>query len=105
MVPQLYAEQACLICNEAISNPICMHCLEKEMLCWVADKNNDMQKTVKMSTQAFYNPKISTVRCILCNRRIDVCPHCYSKEVAVSIFDEDQSLAEEFIDAFDFDLK
>lgn len=103
MVPQVFNEQACVICNEAITNPICMHCLEEEMKCWAADFDAGLVQNVQ-KTEIFPTHEITDVKCIKCGKNMDVCPHCYSKDLYQDL-KGDNFLAETFADNFNFDLK
>ena len=96
-------EHACVICNETITNPVCMHCLEDEIVSWSADYNPAMVEDVVSTTKIMPEPSVTGMRCILCGRDIDVCPHCYSKDVFKGI--KDPVLADTFVETFNFDLR
>lgn len=96
MVPQTHSEQEYVTCQEAITNPICKHCLEKQMVSWLADKNENIVVIPRKNT---FSP--TRIKCILCNKWMKIYPHCYSKEVS----SEDNLLADTFVDAFNFELK
>jgi len=73
----------CPICKEAISNPICLECMEKEVLSLI-NKTSLRQgiKEIKENLEIF-NPNLSSedCRCILCNKEVKICKECYLKRV------------------------
>lgn len=103
MVPQVFNEKACVICNEAITNPLCVDCLEEEMTSWIADFDSDQVKNIEEMKEIFPKHKTTEVKCILCKRNMDVCPHCYSKEILNTV--KTPILTNTFIETFNFDLR
>ncbi len=91
-------EATCPICNDAITNPICLHCLEQEMRDWLGDDEN-ATKQLELTTEAFGQILRTDVRCIKCGRQMTVCAHCYSAEVWDIV-----SKKESFARTFNYDL-
>ena len=80
-----------------------MHCLENEMTSWVADFNEKLVRNIKDNTKLFSYPNATGVKCIICGRNMDVCPHCYSKSVMDLV--DNPLLKETFAETFNFDLR
>ena len=95
-------ERACVICNYTITNPVCTNCLEEQVLCFLADHNERLVKDFNNFKKIFpiENNKIS--KCIKCGHDMDICPHCYCKEVSENI--DDNYLKDTFIETFNFEL-
>jgi hypothetical protein len=103
LVPQIYNNKACVVCNEAITNPICMHCLEEEMTSWFAVFDSSHIKEMKESSKILPSYGVTDVNCIRCGNTMDVCPHCYSKDVLMGL--NNKMLADTFVETFNFDLR
>jgi hypothetical protein len=98
-------ETKCVICDEAITNPICPTCLEHQVVQWVVEKKPSLVpifKQIRTSIQAFTHENTT---CILCKNNINVCPHCYCQEIYAWLSESEYiSLAEEFKEKFNFEL-
>jgi len=81
-----------------------MHCLEEEMTSWIADFDSSLVKDVR-NTDIFPRDNVIDVNCILCGRKMDVCPHCYSKDVYMGLRNKNKILADTFVENFNFELK
>ncbi|MGM5485471.1 MAG: hypothetical protein ACQEP1_06395 [Nanobdellota archaeon] len=96
MVPE------CLLCDEAITNPLCKHCLQEEVNSWLADFDESIAE--RAADTADVLPKTpSDIRCMKCGEEMSVCPHCYAKEVLRDI--DNKVIAEKFTRVFDFELR
>ena len=80
-----------------------MHCLEDEITSWAGDYTPEMMEEVVSTTKIMPNPSVADMKCILCGRDMDVCPHCYSKDVLRGI--KDPVLADTFVETFNFELR
>ena len=85
----------CIICQEGITNPICPECLAKEIEYWRPE----------LKTSLAMPGSWGKVRCMFCGKGMNICAHCYSKDIYDLIKEEFPWLAEEFIEKFDFGLK
>ncbi len=99
----LNENQVCTICEKPITNPLCIHCLEKEVKEWVSDFNPELMDKVEEITELMPE-NISEVRCIKCKRAMSICAHCYIKEILREIQLNNPEFVGDFIRTFDFDL-
>ena len=90
----------CLECVEVITNPVCPSCLSKEMKIMVAEHNEDLAKQI----EAPCLPGGDT-NCITCNNSMNLCAHCFSKDIYLFLKEKKKEIAEEFMRRFDFDLR
>lgn len=105
MQTQMYAmKEICGICNEAITNPICPECLEKEIKTWLKVKNPNMVNKVMGVTSIFSGFEYSSMNCVLCGKSMNICAHCYVKEIYEILSEYDKNLAQDFKFTFNFDL-
>ena len=95
-------ERACVVCNYTITNPVCTSCLEKEVVCWAADHNENLAKVLLNFNKIFPNKFEENTRCIVCGDNMNICPHCYCKDVSEMI--DDDLLKDTFIETFNFEL-
>jgi len=86
-------ETGCIICNKTITNPVCLDCINHEVRDWLRDKGYELDLIEK---EIYY----SHIKCILCNKKMDICPHCYSKDVGLVIKEKFPKLMEEFGEVF-----
>ncbi|MFT4297821.1 MAG: hypothetical protein ACMXX5_01380 [Candidatus Woesearchaeota archaeon] len=98
-------EQKCVICEEAITNPICPSCLERQVVHWVGELKPSlipMLREIGESVTAFTH---ANTGCIVCGDDMNVCPHCYCKELYDWLKENEHfKLAEEFLKHFNFEL-
>ena len=80
--------QVCQICNEAITNPICIDCLEQEALYWARDRDTKLIRQIKNLKKSFDVFDLNTEKCIRCGNEMRVCSHCFLTEIAKLIKDE-----------------
>jgi hypothetical protein len=99
-------EEKCVICDEAITNPICPECLERQVMYWIAESNKPslvpILRGVGASVKAFTHENTT---CIVCNENMNVCPHCYCSEVYMWLIDNEYGeLAAGFLRHFNYEL-
>lgn len=96
----------CEECDEAITNPICPDCLERQVIAWLGEiggkeglilKVKDRMELVKKQSKE----NDSNVSCILCGKKLGICPHCASKEL-LRIFQKEKRLLERFLTLFSY---
>ena len=92
----------CQICNEVVTNPVCVECLYKEMEQWLLETKPTLIKDVK-EVVSIYSVMPSISRCVLCNHDMTVCRHCFTKEIFTIIQDYPE-LEEDFLRQFDYGL-
>ena len=92
--------EACPLCDEVITNPICLDCLEEQLKHWWLLVKDEPLELKELFTGY---PEIGT-RCIICGENISVCSHCYAKEAWDLIIKNYPELGEEFLIHFNYDL-
>lgn len=98
----LKIDEACVLCGEVITNPICIDCLKREMYYWFMDKNKNMVNLIRDMTRSFKEYTHDVTRCIICGKNMNVCAHCYVKEVSDLI--KNKETREEFLLQFNYEL-
>ncbi len=93
----------CTICDEGITNPICIECLGKEIEQWLVETKPVLINDLK-EIMAFYNSMGPISNCIICKRDMGVCRHCFTKEVFNLIQENNPKLEEDFLRQFNYEL-
>jgi hypothetical protein len=96
---------ACMLCSEAITNPLCKSCLKEEVKAWLEDKNSITALEVEDFDIIFAGLPMCDSWCIRCNNRIRVCAHCYLKEIHDWLKSINPEMAEEFIESFNYEIR
>jgi len=99
------AEETCVVCQEAITNPICPECLQKEIEQWLVDKNKSLVPKLRNYTEIFGSYRHEGTECVICGNDMKVCAHCYCKDVYELFSDDLGQDADEFLYSFNFELK
>ena len=89
----------CVECHDAITNPICSHCLAERIRLVVEEKNPKLAQNI-----VGYHIDGDT-KCIFCTRTMGLCAHCFSRDTYLFLEDNDANLAQEFLTHFDFELR
>ncbi len=91
--------EACIDCQEAITNPVCPNCLAEQMKVFVGETNDGLASYI-------YGANIEgSTQCISCQQGMGLCAHCFSRDIYCFILENDMLLAKEFKARFDFDLR
>lgn len=99
-------EQKCVICDEAITNPVCPECLEKEILYWISEKKPSLMPILQNIGNSVKEYSHENTSCAICGSNMNVCPHCYCFEIySWLIENEYKELGHEFLEQFDYELK
>ncbi|OIO65536.1 hypothetical protein COY28_05565 [Candidatus Woesearchaeota archaeon CG_4_10_14_0_2_um_filter_57_5] len=93
----------CHVCSEPVTNPLCPHCLHETVRQWVEEEDQDMARSIWRLDEVFPDMAMASVHCIRCGRGVEVCPHCYTKEVR-DILGKDEQLQAQFTRLFNFHL-
>ena len=99
------ANQMCVLCDEAITNPICLGCLEKEMVQWADSVNKDLARHMRMTTGVFRSYSHEGTKCVVCGGSINICSHCFCKDVYEWIKKEHPEDAESFLTSFNYEIE
>ena len=91
----------CTLCAETITNPICPDCLTSRVFSWLSEINLKLAQEIKT-----FNLSIEEgSSCIFCSQKMNVCAHCFSRDVYEFLAENDLQLAKEFAARFDFELR
>lgn len=88
-------DKKCVICNEAINNPICMDCINKELKQWIDENKWLGKKEIGLNLLEQGNNHYIE-KCLLCKKPIIICAHCYYHEMSGTIKEKFPELEEEF---------
>lgn len=95
----------CVVCEEAITNPVCIECLTKEIRQWLGEKKASLIPLFMERVEMFESYNHETTDCIICNSNMNVCPHCVCMEVYNWLSEDYKEYAEEYLDLFNYELK
>lgn len=95
----------CVVCEEAITNPVCSECLTKEMTQWLVEKKPGLVPLFREQIDVFNSYTHKTTSCIICTNDMNVCPHCLAMEAYLWLQEDYDEYAEEFLDLFNFELR
>jgi len=96
----LAASYACMECDEVITEPICSGCLSKRMQEFVGESDPELAKEI----ENLVVPEGDSP-CLFCGKKMNLCAHCFSREVYQFILEKNAPLAEDFLGKFDFELR
>lgn len=98
-------EQKCVICDEAITNPICPECLEREIMCWIGEIKPSLIPILMNVGDAVKSYTHDNTSCAICSETMNVCPHCYCFEI-FSWLNENgyKQIGLKFLDQFNYEL-
>lgn len=97
----------CEECNEAVTNPICPSCLEREAVIWLSEigKENFIakvnEKMAPLKSKKGEDSLEEEINCIICGKSLTVCPHCASKKL-MEAFRNDKKLLGMFLTYFGY---
>ncbi len=103
----------CVMCDEAITNPVCPNCLHSGVRQWLieqqelrlAQKVLDItQCNIKNDLHDLDKNEHGNTLCIKCHSPMDVCTYCYTKDV-FDVVKSKSSLVAEYLMFFNFDLE
>lgn len=91
----------CTLCNDTITNPICPDCLTSRVLNWLNEINPELAHKIKI----FDIEVEEGTQCLFCHKKMNVCAHCFSRDIFDFLEEQDPALAKEFAARFDFELR
>lgn len=103
MTPQIDTAE-CVVCREAVTNPICPDCLAAEAKTWLAENSPDLIGFISKTetvTKAFRH---SASNCVICGKEMAVCPHCYSRDMFQELAQQSPSMAARFAQVFNYEF-
>lgn len=88
----------CVMCEEIVTNPLCLDCVNKGIEQWLSENDLPSFELGLFGTEQ--------QGCIRCNKSIDVCLYCHTKQVYEWLKTQktDKNKLAEFIEFFHFDL-
>lgn len=90
----------CILCEEAITNPVCMDCVEKEIETWLQEVQPGLVNELKTKTEEI-RLGLGKTYCILCDSDMCICTYCYTAHI-FSWLKKYPKLVKEFRMLFDF---
>ena len=103
-------KEVCIICSQAITNPVCEKCHTKQLSLWINDQNippHAAQRIVGNVKKKFSIEPQNNSFCIICSQEIvSVCTYCFFFKVESVLRDaglQEESL-EEFLQTFNYEL-
>jgi hypothetical protein len=98
-------EERCIICDEAITNPICPLCLESQVMHWAMDKAPSLMPILREVGSSVMEFTHENTSCVICKGIMNVCAHCYCNEIHSWLKENThEKLAESFLSHFNFEL-
>ena len=101
----------CLVCNEAIFNPLCPTCLAGQVEVWLTsypDLSKKIMPYIRHYLQEINNEIIEATACVACgNKRAAVCPYCFTYRVLSLLkkLQVNNQVLREFLQFFNYDFE
>lgn len=100
-----HEEDKCVICDEAITNPVCPNCLERQMMHWIGEIKPSLIPILRGIGNSVMEYTHENTSCVICGGNMNVCPHCYCNEIYSWLNDNGyEDLAVGFLAHFNFEL-
>lgn len=99
------ANQMCVLCNEAITNPICVDCLGKSMEQWALNMKPEIAKELAEKVGLFRSYTHKGTTCVVCRKNNNICAHCLCSEINNWLMEEHPELTESFLVCFNYEIK
>jgi hypothetical protein len=94
----------CVMCEEAITNPICPSCLQQGVQQWLMEQQrNDLVSEIEELTVGVFANN-GDAFCIKCDNLMSLCAYCYTKEV-FHVVKKHPKLLALYVDYFNYDLE
>ncbi len=99
-----YNENTCIACQEAVTNPICQECLEKEIEFWLKRHKPRLISELRRKTREFIvmTDYSSNINCIFCKKNFNACAYCYTEFIQEWLAKKTPSLIPNFRTFFNF---
>lgn len=109
--PNLYTnENTCILCSEAVYNPLCHDCLAKQVKAWLSSYP-DIKKRMLPKISSFVKEVndliIDLTICVACRQnKAALCPYCFSDRIFRMLKKEKiaPSVIGDFLSTFNFDF-
>lgn len=99
----------CLVCKDAIYNPLCQNCLAEQIKVWLtsySDLDKKLMPKLKQFLRDVHNETDEGITCAVCkNKKAVVCPYCFTEFVLGQLkkLQVNKQIMREFLIFFDFD--
>lgn len=70
----------CVECSEVITNPLCPGCLKEGITQWLSETEPEKLREFRKLHSGLVEVQ-GDIRCIVCNKKMELCTHCYSTHV------------------------
>lgn len=90
----------CVLCHEAVTNPVCQDCLAQAIEQWLWEVAPEKVEGLREETRIIRAK--GGIGCIRCKQKFRVCTYCYTKHIFNWL--SNLELQAEFIEFFNFDL-
>ncbi len=96
----------CVLCREAVTNPVCPDCLAEQIAAWLGEREPGLIAELRLKTRQMSMHLFDEDKCVICFKGMDICAYCYTEH----IFDwlkttKNSELVNGFLSAFHFDLE
>lgn len=95
----------CEECNEAITNPICPNCLERQAIAWLMERKKELLvhkvKDRLAVIKKHSKESNSNVNCVICKTKLSICPHCTATELW-KVLQKEKRIANDFLVMFSY---
>ena len=95
----------CILCEEAVTNPICVGCLEKGMEQWAMGEKPVLVPMLRERLEIIRSFTHEGTRCVLCKENINICSHCFCKDVYDWLKAEHPESVNSFLLSFNYEIK
>jgi hypothetical protein len=93
----------CILCEEAITNPICPACLQEGVQQWLFEQGEEkLVDEVNEVTRGVFANNGDTY-CIKCDSSMALCAYCYTQSI-FNIIKEHPKLLRQYVEYFNYDL-
>jgi len=99
------ANQMCVLCDEAITNPICLDCLQRSMEQWALGIKPGIVQDIKMKSFIFKAYDHEGTTCVVCGNNINICAHCFCKDIYEWLLEKHPETAESFLVSFNYEIR
>jgi len=99
------ANQMCVLCDEAITNPICLDCLEKSMEQWAEAIKPAIVNGLAEKAWLFKSYTHEGTKCVVCGNNINICAHCFCKDIYEWLQKEYSETTESFLVCFNYEIR
>lgn len=100
----------CDDCNEAVTNPICPHCMAIQIEAWLTlypNLRREILPRLRKYLKKIENKIGDSTQCIKCrNKRASICPYCFTANTLKELkeIEANKRILKEFLEFFNFDF-